>query len=97
MPGPVDWRVHMAEHDRRRCRKARAVRCLDNIEPLLRAELVRAKVQANGIIKYFRSRSRQRSKPCVAQHAEVTLEGNAEAFSAVRDLEGRESVDVHAG
>src|SRR3546814_4284830 len=78
VPRPVRVAFDVAEHDRRRGRQAGAMRLRDDVQPLLRAELVGCELVADLVIEDFCGSARQRAEAGALQFTEKFGNGNAE-------------------
>src|SRR6476620_10419098 len=70
---------------------------LDDVQPLLSCELVRAQDSTDGVVEDFGCCTRQGAKTSVAQHAKKPLDRDIEGRGAMRDFERRKRMDVHCG
>ena len=96
MPRPMARTVDMAVHDRRRGLEADAVRRLDDVEPLLRVDLVGADDGADFVVKDFCGGAGQGAESGFLQPLQQGGDRNAERFRALVDFQRREGMDVHA-
>src|SRR3546814_13301955 len=76
VPRPVRVAFDVAEHDRRRGRQAGAMRLRDDVQPLLRAELVGCELVADLVIEDFCGSDRQRAEAGALQLTEKLGNGN---------------------
>ncbi len=97
MPRPMPGMIDMAEHDRRRGPEADAMRRLDHGQPLRGTHLVRTDDRAYLVVEHFRCRAGQRAETGVFQLGQKFPDRNAERRGALRDLERRERMHMHAG
>src|SRR5262245_9093822 len=94
MSRPMLVAVDMTEHDGRGAAQSAAMGCTHHLEPLVGADLVRAKHGAHLVVEDFRRCAWQRAEPRRLQRAEEALDRDAERRGALMHFERRKRVDM---